>query len=104
MDILTVAEVQAIVNSSKIQNKYNQVIDSESAYELLTAKLNESESRNQQEQEAKESNKSTKKEETWMDNPAVKQATRTAASILTRSLLGVLGLGGTTRRRKNSLF
>lgn len=104
MDILTDAEVQAIVNSSKIQNKYNQVIDSESAYELLTAKLNESESRNQQEQEAKESNKSTKKEETWMDNPAVKQATRTAASILTRSLLGVLGLGGTTRRRKNSLF
>lgn len=104
MDILTDAEVQAIVNSSKIQNKYNQVIDSESAYELLTAKLNESESRNQHEQEAKESNKSTKKEETWMDNPAVKQATRTAASILTRSLLGVLGLGGTTRRRKNSLF
>lgn len=104
MDILTDAEVQAIVNSSKIQNKYNQVIDSESAYELLTAKLNESESRNQQEQEVKESKKSTKKEETWMDNPAVKQATRTAASILTRSLLGVLGLGGTTRRRKNSLF
>src|SRR6476469_3191634 len=41
MDILTDAEIDAIVNKSKIAAKYNQVIDSQSAYEILTDKLNE---------------------------------------------------------------
>ena len=45
-----------------------------------------------------------KKEESWMDNPMVRSAGRTAATMITRSLLGVLGLGGTRRRRTKSLF
>jgi hypothetical protein len=39
-----------------------------------------------------------------MDNPAVRSAGRTAATIITRSLLGVLGLGGTPRRRNSRGF
>jgi hypothetical protein len=39
-----------------------------------------------------------------LDNPMVRSAGRTAATMLTRSLLGVLGLGGRTRRRTKSLF
>ena len=41
MDILTEAEIDSIVRKSKIAPKYNQVIDSQSAYEILTDKLNE---------------------------------------------------------------
>ena len=37
------------------------------------------------------------KEKGFLDNPIVKSVGRTAATMITRSLLGVLGLGG--RRR-----
>lgn len=109
MDILTDAEVSSLTNASKLVNKYNQEVDSESAYELLNKKIEVAEQRSaeieQMQQQAKEEKKtSTRPEKTWMDSPVVKQAGRTAASILTRSLLGVLGLGGSTRRRKGSLF
>ena len=102
MDILTEAEIDSIVEHSKIAGKYNKVIDSESAYEILTGKLNDatkkSEDQKQQQQET-----STKKEPGFFDNPTVKQMERTAASVLTRGLLGVLGLGGRGRSRR-SLF
>jgi len=52
-------------------------------------------------QEQRTQGRSSKKDETIFDNPIVKQVGRTAASVITRSLLGVLGLGG---RRSRSLF
>jgi hypothetical protein len=110
MDILTDAEVSSLTNASKLVNKYNQEVDSESAYELLNKKIEVAEQRSneiqQMQEQAKEEKKtsSAKQEKSWVDSPIVKQAGRTAASILTRSLLGVLGLGGSTRRRKGSLF
>lgn len=101
MDILTENEIQTIVGNSKIANKYNQVIDKESAYELLNAKLSE-----QGGEETESVKKGTKSEkstlETILENPVTRQVGRTAASIITRSLLGVLGLGGTTRRKKTT--
>jgi len=102
MNILTEEEIENIISKSKIVGKYNQVIDSKSAYEILTEKLNNAAEHEQQEQEDKKETK-TKKEESFLDNPMVKQAGRTAASVITRTLLGVLGLGGSTRRRR-SLF
>jgi uncharacterized protein len=108
MDILSEAEIDALVAKSKIAAKYNEVIDSKSAYEILTEKLavaaeKETEQK-QEQQEAKEEKKTGGKEKGFFDNPAVKQAGRTAASVITRTLLGVLGLGGTTRRKKRGLF
>lgn len=101
MDILTDAEINDLVSVSKLVKKYNVEVDSESAYEILNKKLNVA----AMEKEEQESNgsKKTKKEETFFDNPMVKQVGRTAAGIITRSLLGVLGLGGRTTRNK-SLF
>src|SRR5687767_8407121 len=111
MDVLTTEEVAAIVARSKLAAKYNTAVDNESAYELLNEKISEAEKRTEEikkmeQQQSKEEKQSARprKEESWMDSPVVKQAGRTAASILTRSLLGVLGLGGSTRRRKGSLF
>lgn len=111
MDVLSDAEVTALTAASKIAAKYNAAVDSESAYEILNGKLAAAEQRSQEiermEEQAKaevkarkEETKAAKQEKSWMDNPAVKQAGRTAASILTRSLLGVLGLSGSTRRRR----
>lgn len=105
MDILTDAEIDALAAKSKIAAKYNQVIDSESAYEILNGKLDDaakkSEEMKQAQEQQKAQGKTTKKEETIFDNPMMKQVGRTAASVITRSLLGVLGLGGRSRK---SLF
>lgn len=114
MDVLSDAEVSTLTAASKIAGKYNQAVDNESAYEILNQKIAAAEQRSseiaqmeaQAKQQAKEEKATAKAkpEKTWMDNTIVKQAGRTAASILTRSLLGVLGLGGSSRRRKGGLF
>jgi DNA helicase HerA-like ATPase len=104
MDILTEAEIANIVSHSKLVAKYNQAIDSESAYEILTGKLQQAtqqaEQQKQVQQQQKTAGRTAKKDDGFFDNPAVKQMERTAASVLTRSLLGVLGLGG----RRKSIF
>lgn len=106
MDILTDAEIDSIINQSKIAAKYNQVIDSHSAYEILTEKLNEAAERTEeikkQKQEEKQAKSSSKKEKGFFDDPVVKSMTRTAGNTIVRSLLGALGLGG--RSRKKSFF
>lgn len=105
MDVLTDEEMDTIVGESKLAAKYNKSVDSESAYEILTAKLEEAaENTKEQEEKKKEAQaekRSAKKEEGFFDSPLVKSAGRTAANIITRSLLGALGLGGRSRRSKS---
>jgi hypothetical protein len=108
MDILTDAEIDTLVSHSKIAAKYNEVIDTKSAYEILTEKLEEAGKRDEEkkEDEAKEkAEKKTpaKKEKGFFDDPTVKSMTRTAGNSIVRTLLGVLGLGGRSRSKK-SLF
>lgn len=43
MDVLTETEIQEINSKSKLVKKYSEVIDRESAYEILTSKINEAE-------------------------------------------------------------
>lgn len=110
MDILSEAEISQLVAGSRIAAKYNEVIDSQSAYEILTEKLQEAaekaEAQKQEETQRKEEKKSTrsteKQEKGIFDDPIVKSMTRTAGNTIVRSLLGALGLGG--RSRKRSLF
>lgn len=106
MDVLTEAEIDAVVSKSKLAAKYNQVIDSESAYELLTEKLNEAAEKSAEAETEKKTSKrkAEPKEESIFDNPTVKQVGRTAASIITRTLLGALGLGGRSSSKKKSWF
>jgi predicted TIM-barrel enzyme len=102
MDILNEGELDAVVKASKLINKYNRTIDAESAYELLTAKLDEAVKKTQEKQDDNTTVRTgNKREGSFFDHPAVRQAERTAASILTRSLLGALGLGGRSRRSKS---
>ncbi len=101
MDVLTDAEINDLVSVSKLVKKYNVEVDSESAYEILNKKLNVAAM--EKEEQVSNGRNTNKKEETFFDNPMVKQVGRTAAGIITRSLLGVLGLGGRTTRSR-SLF
>jgi predicted flap endonuclease-1-like 5' DNA nuclease len=105
MDILTEGEIDNIVSKSRLISKYNTVVDSQSAYEILNEKLKQAEEQTQkakeQEKEAKETKTTTKKEKGFFDDPIVKSMTRTAGNTIIRGLLGSLGLGGRSRR---SLF
>lgn len=94
MDILAENEIDSLVAKSKLVTKYKEVLDDESAYEILNAKLAEAA---EKQQEVK-TTKADEKEESIFDNPIVKSMERTAATMLTRSLLGALGLGGRGRR------
>jgi len=100
MDILTDAEMNEILGQSKLAKKYNQEIDSESAYEILTAKLEEAAEKGEEQATAKKGRQKEEKSvlESVLDSPVARQVGRTAASMITRSLLGALGLGGKSKK------
>ena len=54
MDILTSAEIASINNSSDLVRKYGQVMDRESAYEILSRKVSEAEKPKAEETSRKE--------------------------------------------------
>jgi hypothetical protein len=113
MDILTDQEIGSLVSESKLIKKYNSAVESESAYELLTAKLEEAaglaaeeEAKKQAEKEAVKTRGSSAKEEKsvlekMLNSSAGRQATRTLTSTITRTLLGALGLGGRSSKKKS---
>jgi hypothetical protein len=107
MDVLTKDEINTIISGSAIRRKYEAHINRESAYEILSGKIEEAQSeetqkklKEQQEElptERKSSEKSTF--EQVLSSPVAKQIGRTVASTLVRGLMGVLGVPATTRRR-----
>ncbi len=109
MDVLTPVEIDNIINRSELVRKYNQVVDRESAYEILMEKIQEV-AQAQPEQAPQQQRTSGKPEksviEEVLENPAARQFGRTLATGLARGLLGVLGLGGrsTSRRKKSGWF
>ncbi len=103
MDVLTDGEVAAINAKSKLVAKYAVDVDSNSAHEILTEKLKAA-AENPPEEEKKKGKEEASTIEKVANNTVVKSIMRTAGNTIVRSLLGSLGLGGTTRRRKKSLF
>jgi predicted flap endonuclease-1-like 5' DNA nuclease len=97
MDVLTDGEVVDLVKRSHLTSKYNKQVDSESAHEMLQERIE-----NAKEATAKiEQKKAKAKEEPSMmeqvlNNSVVKSSLRTAATMLTRNLMGVL-FGGRKR-------
>ena len=93
-----------INTKSKLVAKYSQVIDSQSAYEILTAKIEEATEKSATENDDSQNKKSTGKPEPSTfekvtNNSVVKSMMRTAGNGIVRSLLGALGLGGRSRGR-----
>jgi len=103
MDVLTENEIETIVDHSKLATKYNQMVDSNSAYEMLNAKLQTAASNSQT-----PARKTAKPEESTLEkvvnNTVVKSMMRTAGNTIVRSILGSLGLGGRTSKSSKSWF
>lgn len=107
MDILSPEEIDAVVAKSTIARYYNEEIDRESAFELLTRKIDEKEKEQHPEVNIPANNprtsvpKAKKEEPTFLEkaskNTMVRQMGRTLLTEVTRGLLGVLGLN--SRRR-----
>jgi DNA helicase HerA-like ATPase len=102
MVVLTQNEIDTIVSNSKLVAKYNQSIDPQSAYEMLTAKLKEA--ADQPQSSAKNERSPETAFEKIAHNSVVKSIMRTAGNTIVRSLLGSLGLGGRTRKSSKSWF
>lgn len=106
MDVLTDEEMDNIVDKSFIAKKYNEVIDSESAHEILTAKMEQI--RREQEEEVevemreKSKTKTTRTEKSNFEKVISSPLGRTLAKELSRGLMGVLGIK--MGRRGKSLF
>lgn len=115
MDVLTDSEIDDIIDHSPLVRKYNEVVNRESAHEILTEKIEEAAEEGHQEEIKKQRDaaerevprttrakqeKSTLEE--IIDSPTTRQIGNTIARELTRGLLGVLGIGGTSRRRKKT--
>jgi uncharacterized protein len=104
MDVLSQSEIDAINGKSKLVAKYAEEIDSESAFEMLTKKLEIATEMAAEKGETVDG-KPVKEEESTMEkiagNSVVKSIARTAGNVLVRSLLGALGLGGRSSRTKS---
>ncbi|UAY51661.1 helicase HerA-like domain-containing protein [Ferruginibacter albus] len=98
MDVLTDVEINTIVSRSKLVAKYSQVIDSQSAYEMLTAKLQQAADNPPPTTGGKAQKEEPSMVEKILDNSVVKSMARTAGNTIVRSLLGSLGLGGKSKK------
>ena len=71
MDILTPAEISSINNSSVLVQKYGQAIDRESAYEILSRKVSETEKEAADEAARKEWENERRREEEKLPHTAI---------------------------------
>lgn len=99
MDVLDDFEINAILEKSFIINKYNEVIDRESAYEILNEKIKEAQAeahqaelKKQQEKAQKTTTRRGRKEKGMLEEVLNSQIGRTIAREVTRGLLGALGI------------
>jgi DNA double-strand break repair helicase HerA and related ATPase len=110
MDILNNEEIDSVILDSRLVKKYNESLDRESAYEMLSQKIDELREKEKQDELVRDQEKAGRSRsmndkgtlETIMDSTVTRQIGRTVARELTRGVLGVFGLGGrtssTTRR------
>lgn len=95
---LSPEETDQVVAKSVIAQKYNEVIDRESAFEILTKKLAADTEVAEEEKENTKPKKAEKPEKSTIEkiseNTMVRQVGRSVMKEVARGLLGVLGLGG----------
>ena len=96
MDVLTPAEIDALIARSELARKYNEVIDRESAYEILNAKIANAAEQTAKEPAPKKTTSTTAKttapqttttKRSTAQNPIVKLLT---SATFVRGVFGVL--------------
>ncbi len=114
MDVLTDGEIKDIIDASSLVKRYNREIDRDSAFEMLTNKIEQAEKeahqaemKKQREAARQVSRTSSRRTssrpdptllESMSKNTMVRQLGRTVARELTRGILGVLGVGSRRKR------
>lgn len=118
MDVLTPDEISELVETSPLVDKYAREIDRESAYELLSGKMEAAQQQQQAEEQAKTAAKAARAEkaqpqeksmwEEMMGSTMARQVGRdlgrAAGNVLVRGILGAFGVKSTTTRRKTGWF
>ncbi|NVN17707.1 DUF853 family protein [Muricauda sp. HICW] len=87
MDILSDSEIKDVLDNSKLIKKYNEEIDRESAYEILTEKIERAEKEAEKEKEEKSTSRRSSSRRSTRMNPVVKVLT---SATFIRGVLGVL--------------
>mgnify|MGYP004448543643 FL=1 len=87
MDILSDSEIREVLGKSKLRKKYNEEIDRESAYEILTEKIERAEKEAEKEKEEKSTSRRSSGRTSTRMNPVVKVLT---SATFIRGVLGVL--------------
>ncbi len=89
MDVLTKKELKQQIDNSYLAKKYNEVIDRESAYEILNKKIDRAVKESEKEQKVKEKKKSsrTSSRKSTRMNPILKVVT---SATFIRGVLGIL--------------
>jgi hypothetical protein len=108
MDILQPQEIEAINSKSTLVRKYNEVIDRESAFEILSGKIQRATVETPVQQEPQQTNTKQEDNEPGMLEKGVGAVGDFAKSStgkiiireVTRGILGILGFGATGRRRR----
>jgi uncharacterized protein len=100
MDVLSDTEIDEIVENSKLVEKYNKVVDRESAFEILSKKLEKAAELEEKAPPKTRGRAKVEKSTTEkiLQSSAARQVGRTVANVLTRTLLGALGV---STRKKN---
>ena len=88
MDVLTESELKDVIGASKLVKKYGEVIDRESAYEMLNEKIEKAEAVAVKEKEKSTSRKTTStRRKSTAQNPLIKVLT---SATFIRGALGIL--------------
>ncbi|MGB5822120.1 MAG: helicase HerA-like domain-containing protein [Saonia sp.] len=86
MDVLTDSELKSVINDSKLIKKYNEVVDRESAYEMLGEKIKKAEAVAEKEKTTSRRTAPRRRAST-RQNPVIKVLT---SATFIRGMLGVL--------------
>lgn len=86
MDVLTDSELEDVIDSSKLVKKYGEIIDRESAYEILNEKIEKAEVLAEKERKQPTRRRTTSRRST-RQNPVIKVLT---SATFIRGVLGVL--------------
>ncbi len=105
MDILTEDEIDNLVDHSELAGIYNEEIDRDSAFEMLSRKLEEHRNDTEAGEGGKHTGTEGKKranEKSTIEKVLEHSATKVVLKEVARGLLGVLGIRSTTRKKTNS--
>jgi DNA helicase HerA-like ATPase len=115
MDVISADEQDALVRNSELAARYNEEIDRESAFEILTRKLEAASMRQehpsgrslaepQEHHGAEEEERRKPNEKSTVEKVMNSSVTKIIVREVARGLLGVLGIKSSSRRKSNSWF